>query len=276
MAHLSQSANARSAAISPAEDLERWVGDARFMQSLARGLLALGAVARGKGHPVSAGQVAAVTGLSLAAARRCLYTLHAIGYVRANRNGAVPGPALAHLAVDYAGSAPLISGCGPVLDALHEQLQTTTSLAMFEGKQPIIVASSAAESLLRLGLPIGASIPVHCTSAGKVYLASFPQDVLELRLHGLKLTPYTEHTMTSVEELKDAVVEVRRRGYAITDQEFVLGVRSAAAPVQDARGNVIASVNATMLAAAVGLRELRSKVIPALIRAASELSRMTP
>src|ERR1700740_739035 len=107
---------AAAEASSPAAALDRFVGDPQFMQSLARGLLALGAVAKGRGQPVTAREVSALTGLSVATARRCLYTLNAIGYVRANRLGAVPGAALAGLAADYAGSSPIITPCGPVPD----------------------------------------------------------------------------------------------------------------------------------------------------------------
>ena len=262
---------ANANAESPTDALNHWVGDPRFMQSLARGLLALNAVAAGEGRPVSASEISAQTGLSIATVRRCMYTLHAIGYVRANRNGAVPGPALAALTANYSAS-PLISGCGPILDALHDELGMTISLAAFEGGQPTIVASSTSESLLKVDLAIGASIPVHCSSAGKVYLASLSEEALAHRLNTLEFKTYTAHTITSAAPLKEQLVEVRRRGFAMIDQELVIGIRSVSAPVRDTRGAVVGSVNATMLVPAVSLRDLRARVAPAVVRTAQQLS----
>src|SRR6185503_13920031 len=54
-------------------------GDPDFMQSLARGLDVLRAFGGGRAQ-LSIGDVARVTGLSRAAARRCLYTLTTLGY----------------------------------------------------------------------------------------------------------------------------------------------------------------------------------------------------
>lgn len=262
-----------AADISPIEALNHWVGDPRFMQSLARGLLALNAVAEGEGRPVSAGEISAQTGLSIATVRRCIYTLHAIGYVRANRNGAVPGPALAALASNNTAS-PLITGCGPVLDALHEELGVTVSFVTFEGSQPTVVASSTSESLLKLDLPVGASMPLHCSSAGKVYLASLADDVLDRKLRQLEYKPYTPQTITAAEPLREQLGEVRRRGFAISDQELALGIRGVSAPVRDGRGAALGAVNATMLVAAVGMRDLRARVAPAVMCAAAKLAEL--
>jgi IclR family pca regulon transcriptional regulator len=258
----------------PAQALDHWTGDPRFMQSLARGLLALSAVVKAEGQPVSPREISAATGLSVATARRCVYTLDAIGYLRANRNGAVPGPNLAALSADYAAASPLVAECGPILDRLHIELGVTVSLTTFVGDQPTIVASSTSEALLKLDLPVGASVPVHCSSAGKVYLASLSPEALARRLPLIDFKPYTEHTITSADQLELQLAQARRRGYAVADQELAIGVRSASAPIQNARGTVVASVNATMLAPAVGMRELKVRVVPALMRSAMELSRL--
>lgn len=258
----------------PVEALDHWAGDPRFMQSLARGLLALGVVTKGEGRPVSPKRIAEVTGLSIATARRCLYTLDAIGYVRANRNGAVPGPALAALAADYAAASPLVAECGPILDRLRQELGVTVSLALFASDQATIVASNTAESVLKLDLPVGAAMPLHCSSAGKVYLASLSDEALARRLRSIEYTPYTDHTLVTPDALRAEILEARRRGYGLVDQELAIGVRSASAPVRDARGGAVGSVNATMLAPAVGLRDLKSRIVPALIVAAAELSRL--
>jgi IclR family pca regulon transcriptional regulator len=259
--------------LSPADALGRWTGDPRFMQSLARGLLTLGVVTAGEGEPVSARQIAAATGLSLASVHRCLYTLHATGHVRANRNGAVPGPALAALTSDYAAASPLTSRCGPVLDRLRQDLGVSISLATFETGQATIVASSTSESLLKIDLPVGAVVPIHCSSAGKVYLAALSEEALARRMRTIDFKAYTERTITTPEALAEELRTVRRRGYAVVEQELALGLRSASVPIIDAHGTLAGSLNASAIVGAVGLRDLKSKIVPALMRASEDLAR---
>ena len=268
-------ADPASTRISAAEELARWSGDPQFMQSLARGLLALGMVADSKGRPVSARQIALRSGLSQAAAQRCLYTLDALGYVQANRNGAVPGPALMKLTRTQAAISPLVAGCGPILDVLHEALGVTVSMAIFDGPLPMIVASRASTDLLRLEMPLGATVPLHCTSIGKGYLAALSEAELDQRLASIDLQPRTIHTITSRAKLKDEVRKIRQQGFAISDQELLVGVCGASVLVRDIRGVSKASINVTMIAASAPMDEVRGTIIPALIAAAADLGRLT-
>lgn len=259
-----------------ARALEQWVGDDRFMQSLARGLLALGAVARGKGRPVSVQEIAAATGLSAATVRRCLYTLNATGHVRANRNGAVPGIALAALAADCAASSPLISACGPILDTLHADLGVTVSLSTFEGGEAMIVATCSTDSLLKVDVPVGSILPLHCSATGKLYLASLSADELDAKLQSLTFKSYTPRTILHAEALRVGLEEIRKSGIAIVEQELSIGLRSASAGITNLRGTVIGSLNASTLVQVTTKRELRSHIIPALKEAAAQLSRLVP
>jgi DNA-binding IclR family transcriptional regulator len=67
-------------------------------------------------------------------------------------------------------------------------------------------------------------------------------------------------------------MEAREQGYAFTDEEFHVGVRSIAAPVRDARGCVVAGINATAITQLFTDDCVRQTVIPAVRRAAEELS----
>ena len=107
--------------ISAADELSEWQGDGQFMQSLARGLLVLREVVKGRGKVVPPREIAETTGLSIQSVRRCIYTMNATGHVRANRNGAVPGLALSELAGEFFASSPLVAACGPILDKLHDE-----------------------------------------------------------------------------------------------------------------------------------------------------------
>ena len=124
-------------------------------------------------------------------------------------------------------------------------------------------------------MPLGATVPLHCTSIGKGYLAALSEAELDQRLASIDLQPRTIHTITSRAKLKDEVRKIRQQGFAISDQELLVGVCGASVLVRDIRGVSKASINVTMIAASAPMDEVRGTIIPALIAAAADLGRLT-
>ena len=72
---------------------------------------------------------------------------------------------------------------------------------------------------------------------------------------------------------RDAVLrEVRAKGWALTDEQLALGIRSVAAPVRDGAGRVIAAMNVTVHAAETPVQVLVDEYLPLLLTAAGRLS----
>jgi DNA-binding IclR family transcriptional regulator len=90
---------------------------------------------------------------------------------------------------------------------------------------------------------IGTSNPVYCTSMGKAMLAFQPADVREQIIGKIRFVCYTPKTISSAEALLKALERVRRRGYAIDDEEIELGVRCVGAPIFDDNRRAIAAVS---------------------------------
>jgi DNA-binding IclR family transcriptional regulator len=66
------------------------------------------------------------------------------------------------------------------------------------------------------------------------------REVLRIVRRGLQA--YTERTLVALEPLLEELARVRRRGFATAFGEFDRGLNAVAAPVHDARGNVVAAV----------------------------------
>ena len=99
----------------------------------------------------------------------------------------------------------------------------------------------------------GTSNPVYSTSMGKAILAYLPQEQTRKIVSSIDFVGFTSKTITSGGELIDALERVRRRGYAIDDEEMEIGTRCVGAPILDAEGIPIAAISvsgsATRLAA---------------------------
>lgn len=99
----------------------------------------------------------------------------------------------------------------------------------------------------------GTSNPVYSTSLGKAILAYLPPHLLDPTIAAIEFTSFTSKTLAGREELVDALARVRRRGYAVDDEEMEIGTRCVGAAILDAEGFPIAAVSvsgsATRLAA---------------------------
>jgi IclR family pca regulon transcriptional regulator len=101
--------------------------------------------------------------------------------------------------------------------------------------------------IMSVSLYVGTRLPAYCTWMGRVLLAHLKEAALEEYLSRIHLVSRTSKALSSIAELRAALVAVRRLGYAIVDQELELGLRSIAVPVFDRAGCVVASVNAGTL-----------------------------
>lgn len=94
----------------------------------------------------------------------------------------------------------------------------------------------------RIQLPVGSNVPFHCTASGKTYMASLAPAARRAFVAALDLQPLTEKTHVSPNTLLDELAEIRKRGYAIDNEEFMDGMVALAVPVTDPQGRYVASL----------------------------------
>jgi IclR family pca regulon transcriptional regulator len=107
---------------------------------------------------------------------------------------------------------------------------------------------------------------------GKVLLAALPPAGLDAYLATMPLQPLTKRTITSERALREVLDEVRRWGWAFSDEESELGVRTVAAPLFDHSGQVQAAINVSGHAGRVSMGELRRVYLPRLLETARQIS----
>jgi DNA-binding IclR family transcriptional regulator len=130
----------------------------------------------------------------------------------------------------------------PELERLARLTHETTGLGILDGDALLTVAQADGPNLIAVGDWTGRSTPLHCVASGKVLLAALAErEVLRILRRGL--VSFTERTLVELEPLLAELARIRRRGYATALGEYETGMNAVAAPVQDARGNVIAAVN---------------------------------
>jgi DNA-binding IclR family transcriptional regulator len=112
----------------------------------------------------------------------------------------------------------------------------TVNLGHWDGKAIVHLDKINSTEILRLDVGMGAVAPAYCTGLGKAVLAFLPDDELNDYLASVKWVAMSSKTITNPDRLKTEIEQIRRRGYAIDDEELTLGLRCIAAPILDYAG----------------------------------------
>jgi IclR family pca regulon transcriptional regulator len=109
---------------------------------------------------------------------------------------------------------------------------------------------------------------------GRVLLANLRPQQLDAYLSRVVMKRHTDRTIVSAAALKRVIETVKRRGYAITDQELEIGLRSLAVPILNESGEGVAALNVGCHAQRASIRDLQTTFLPQLRQAADEISKM--
>ncbi|HJU23764.1 MAG TPA: IclR family transcriptional regulator [Casimicrobiaceae bacterium] len=237
----------------------------------ARLLAVLAAVAHLRSVSVSG--LADALAMPVATTHRALSELERLGYLQR-----VPGSRLwtvAHRLVGLASDALTAAASGvtanAVLRALTERIGEMSSFAVQSGEEVLYVASVESPHELTLSFRAGRRAPLYCTSSGRLFLSRLVDAALIRYLKASALRAFTPHTKTDPDELAGIIRRVRRQGYAMTHQEYVLHVVGAAVPVIDEDGRFYGAVSIAAPDVRTGTARMRA-FLPAMKDAATRLA----
>jgi IclR family acetate operon transcriptional repressor len=213
-------------------------------------------------------QLAAHSALPVPTIHRLIRTLLDLGYVRQepSREYAL-GPRLMKLGD---GATALIGVWAlPHLRTLVTELGESANLAMLDGDQVVYVAQAPGRHSMRMFTEVGRRTWPHATAVGKAMLAQLSDEQVAAISRRGDLPALTQYTITDPTALVTELAEVRRRGYAMDEQEQELGVRcvAVALPTRPAREAVSISGPLTRMT-----DELVARAVPLLTIAAANLA----
>jgi IclR family pca regulon transcriptional regulator len=244
--------------------------DKDFVIALHKGLDTLTCFSRVHSR-LTLSEVARLTGCTPASARRSLRTLWHLGYLECDGKHYWMNHKCLLVANAYLASRPLPSLAQPLLDGLSERTRESASLAKLLDGEALIIARSTARRSLSVGLGIGSRLPAYCSALGRVLLASLPRGEVRARVRQMTLQALTPRTVTNVSEVIAQVDEARERGFATSDGELEIGVRSMAVPVFNRAGAVVAGLSIAVRADRMRLSEFIEGFLPVLGRARDRL-----
>ena len=250
---------------------ERPSEDKEYIAGLEKGLSIIEAFGL-RNTALTLSEAAEITGHSRASARRSLLTLQRLGYVESDGKYFRLAPRVLRLGHAYVTSNPLSKMVQPILEAISERSHESSSLAVLDGTDVVFVARAATRRSLSNGLGLGSRLPAYAAATGRVLLAALPPEEAELALKRSRRIPLTPHTRTEIPELLALLDEVRRQGYAVSNEELELGLRSIAVPIRDPEGRAIASMSIVASVARHSLENMLDTLLPQLESARRSLT----
>lgn len=245
---------------------------AHYVQSLERGLSVITAFGPER-REMTLSDVSRATGLTRAAARRFLLTLVDLGYVRTDGKLFRLAPRVLDLGYAYLSSLSLPGIAEPHLEWLVRETHESSSMSVLDGHDIVYVARVPTSRIMTVAINVGTRFPAYATSMGRVLLAGLDDVALERYLTEVRLGGLTEHTVASAGELRDLVLQARRQGWCLVDQELEHGLRSIAAPVRNRQGRVVAAVNVSSHVTRITRERAKKEFLPRLLEAAAEIEK---
>jgi len=220
------------------------MGDKQNIPTNMRLLLLLEEVAN-TGVPVTPTMVNSRLGLPKPTVHRLFGTLEAEGFLQRDIDGKSysPGARLRQMSVGVLSSLRIRSARLAILNALSSKVGETVNVATPDREAMIYLDRVETKWPLRIQLPVGSSVPLHCTASGKMYLSSLQASHLEQYLNAAVLEKKTGQTMVDPAELQAALTQIRDQGFSTDNEEFMSDMVACAVPILDGRGRLVSTLS---------------------------------
>ncbi len=243
-----------------------------FIHSLAKGLSVLQAFGEA-GHPLTLSEIATALGANNTTATRLCYTLIELGFIqRDGQRRYHLTPKVLTFGHSYISGLAWQEVTQYYLETLFREVQETVNLSVLEGSEIIYLLRIRKRKYLPFDIQIGTKLPVYCTAMGKVLMAMGPPKKIKPILKTLTLRPLTSRTITSLDKFMDELDKVRKKRYAINDEELSIGNRAIAAPILDRQGYAVAAINIALPTAEHSRSQMEETLAPQIMRTAREIS----
>jgi DNA-binding IclR family transcriptional regulator len=189
--------------------------------------------------------VAAKTGINKSTVHRFVSHLEAEAYLFRDAAGTyMLGPKLVRLGSGVNFQATLANICHPTLEKLREITDETVNLAVLDGASVLYVDVLESFHTFRLVSQVGMRRALYCTSLGKAILANMDDERKQEEIFSsIQFNPDTARAYGSVARLKRDLVQTRAQGFALDDEEAVVGARCIGAAIYGSDGKVLGAIS---------------------------------
>lgn len=213
------------------------------VQALERGLKLLAIIAEADG--LSLTSLAQRAGIAPSTAHRILSTLKASGFVHCDDAHGVYliGVQAFRIGSAFLRNRKLADAGRPVMRRLMEESGETANMGIEDDGYVVFVSQAESHQSVRAFHRPGSRSPLHASSIGKAIMAALSDEAATERLHRSGMPKFTPSTIVDPQALLADLARVRKRGWAIDDEERAPGLRCVGAAIYNEHSEVVGAIS---------------------------------
>lgn len=214
-----------------------------YLKTLARGLRVLTIFTPVKPE-LSLSEIAEALNVDPSTANRFTYTLEKLGFLERDAHTKLyhVTPQVYALTISLTGPRNLRQVCLPYMEELRDKTGETVVLAVRDGVEIVIIDVVETHYSLAPRGWVGGRLPIYCSATGKAMTAYLQRSQLIPLVDSITFTLRTPNTIVDRLSFLNDLEETRKRGWALNNEEFTVGVVSVAAPIFAGDNKVTASI----------------------------------
>ncbi|MBV8551546.1 MAG: IclR family transcriptional regulator [Acidobacteriaceae bacterium] len=223
-------------------------------------------------RPMSATEIARISKLHGSTVHRFLVNLEESGFLSRDDDSSYRlGPRCVSLGYAALKQFDVRKESLPFLEKLNGTTRETIHLTIRDRSTAVYIDKLDSPEPLRIFSRIGASVPLHCSAVGKVFLAFLDPEEQDALLKKLELKRFTSNTICSIRVMKKELTRIAVQGYALDNEEHEQHIKCIAAPIWNGRGQVVAAFSIT--APVVRMHRARMRqLIPLVLKTSRAIS----
>jgi DNA-binding IclR family transcriptional regulator len=119
----------------------------------------------------------------------------------------------------------------PHMIEVRKKFDVATNCAILNNTDIVYLSRIRSSNFSEIDFTLGSTAPAYCTSLGKAILAFTDSATARKIIAETQFVSHTHYTIQNKDRFLDELILTRQRGYAINNQEMVLGLKSIAVPV---------------------------------------------
>lgn len=243
----------------------------RTIQSLEKGSNIIDELRETNGARLT--EIADALGLSAGSVHTYLATLREIGYVVKDGDQYRLGAEFVTLGEYVRNNSPLYRAARVEVDKLAEKTEEAVHLIVEQDGRGIALYERFGEEAIgteyHRDLRQHPHQHLHCTASGKAILARLSDERVDDIFDDHGLRAITPNTITNRGDLFDELETIREQGYAVNDEEELLGIAAVGAPVCDQEGTVLGAISVSAPKMRMEREDFRTEIVDLIKRAAN-------
>lgn len=256
------------------EENKSVIKPSEIVMSLVKGLHVINAFNQQR-EKMTLSQVASITGYTRAATRRFLLTLVSEGYAKQEDKLFSLTPKILDLGFSYLSTLDVWQHAQPLMADLVTQLDESCSAAVLDDFDVVYVARVATtKRVMSIGLNVGTRLPAFITSMGRVLIANLAEDSVRKFIAECPKEQFTDFTLVNENALFAEIMQVKKQGYSLVEQELELGLTSISVPIYNRKGKVTAALSISVHSAQFSKADVIRTIFPVLKACAARITQL--